>query len=220
GKSTLFNRLTEAEVYAADQLFATLDPTLRRLTLDKVGPAVLADTVGFIRHLPHKLVEAFKSTLEETTLADLLLHVVDCASDERDDNMQQVDNVLKEIGADRQPQLLVFNKIDLLGDVQPHIDRDDSGRPLRVWLSARTGAGTELLLQAISERLAQQQWQACLRLPPAQSQLRARLFELKAIQQELFDEQGNALLTVSLPIDQLNQLQKKMAIELQQFIVN
>ncbi|MCK5881993.1 MAG: GTPase HflX, partial [Sinobacterium sp.] len=126
GKSTLFNTLTQADVYAADQLFATLDPTLRRIEIPDVGPVVLADTVGFIRHLPHKLVEAFKATLEETVEADLLVHVVDCASEEREDNMAQVDHVLKEIGADEKPQLIVFNKIDLIGGVEPRIDYENN----------------------------------------------------------------------------------------------
>lgn len=220
GKSTLFNRMTESRVFAADQLFATLDPTLRRITLDNVGPAVLADTVGFIRHLPHKLVDAFKSTLEETVLADLLVHVVDSASEERDDNMQQVSDVLKEIGADRQPQLLVYNKIDLLGDVEPHIDRDDQGLPARVWLSAQTGTGIDLLLQAMAELLARQQWRGRIALPPSHSELRARLYDLQAVQSESFDDKGNAILQINMPAAQLHQLEKKLALNLQTFIVD
>ena len=138
GKSTLFNRLTESEVYAADQLFATLDPTLRRVEVDDCGPVVLADTVGFISHLPHKLVDAFRATLEETTSANLLLHVVDAATEEREDNIEQVEEVLDEIGAGEVPRLEVFNKLDLL-EQAPRIDRDADGRPCRVWLSAVTG---------------------------------------------------------------------------------
>ena len=140
GKSTLFNRLTESRVYAANQLFATLDPTLRRLELENVGPVVLVDTVGFIAHLPHKLVAAFKATLEETLNADLLLHVVDAATEQREDNIHQVHEVLAEIGADRIPQLQVYNKLDLL-EQAPRIDRNADGVPERVWLSAATGAG-------------------------------------------------------------------------------
>src|SRR5690606_36576374 len=136
GKSTLFNTLTSAEVYAADQLFETLDPTLRRLAIDNVGEIVLADTVGFIRHLPHKLVEAFQATLQEAAEADLLMHVIDCAAAEREGNIQQVELVLKEIEADSVPQLRVYNKIDLLGHAQPRIDRADQGRPVAVWVSA------------------------------------------------------------------------------------
>lgn len=219
GKSTLFNRMTDAEVYAADQLFATLDPTLRRIEVANAGTVILADTVGFVRHLPHKLVQAFKSTLEETVLADLLVHVVDCASDERDDNMRQVDAVLQEIGADKQPQLLVYNKIDLLGDIEPRIDLDDQGKPVRVWLSARTGQGVELLLQALSMLLGTQHWQGLICLSPDKAQLRAQLFALQAVQSEHFDEQGNSLLDVHIPLVDLNQLQKKLSVDLQQFIV-
>ena len=140
GKSTLFNYITDSGVYAADQLFATLDPTLRRLELENVGPVVLADTVGFIAHLPHKLVEAFKATLEETLSADLLLHVIDAASDEREDNIYQVHEVLQEIGADEIPRLEIYNKLDLL-EQKPRIDRNADGIPERVWLSAATGDG-------------------------------------------------------------------------------
>ena len=218
GKSTLFNRMTDANVLAEDKLFATLDPTLRRLVIEPVGPVVVADTVGFIRHLPHKLVEAFKSTLEEAVLADLLIHVVDCAAAERSDNMVQVDAVLQEIGADKQPQLLVYNKSDLLG-VAPRIDRDEQGRPLRVWLSALQNQGLDKLYQAVAELLTRQQWQAQISLPPAQSRLRAQLYAMHGVQSESHDEQGNALLNINIPVMELNQLQKKLSVDLQEFIV-
>ncbi|KZY32855.1 GTPase HflX, partial [Oleiphilus sp. HI0043] len=133
GKSTLFNRVTEADVYAADQLFATLDPTLRKLNLPDIGNAILVDTVGFIRHLPHKLVDAFRATLEETCNATLLLHVIDCHDEGRMDNIEQVEHVLKEIGADKVPTLKVYNKLDLLDGREPRIDRDEDGVPQRVW---------------------------------------------------------------------------------------
>ncbi len=152
GKSTLFNALTNAEVYAADQLFATLDPTLRKLSIPDFGPIVLVDTVGFIRHLPHKLVDAFRATLEEAAQSDLLVHVIDCASDERADNIAQVEAVLKEIGAEDIPCLEVYNKIDLLG-AQPRIDYDQAGKPLRVWLSAQKAEGFELLLESLAQCL-------------------------------------------------------------------
>ncbi|KXS47623.1 MAG: GTP-binding protein hflX, partial [Marinobacter sp. T13-3] len=155
GKSTLFNHITTSTVYAANQLFATLAPTLRRLDLPDVGPVVMADTVGFIRHLPHKLVEAFRATLEETTQASLLLHVIDCYDGRRDENIEQVENVLAEIGADEIPVLQVFNKIDLLDDFEPRIDRNEDGVPVRVWVSAVSGQGLELLFDAIVERLAE-----------------------------------------------------------------
>ena len=155
GKSTLFNSLTASDVYAQDQLFATLDPTLRRLDLPDVGESVLADTVGFIRHLPHKLVEAFRATLEETAQADLLLHVIDAHDPERLDNIKQVHDVLKEIDADEVPRLQVYNKIDLLDSVEPKIQRDDQGKPVRVWVSAMQGEGMELILQAVAELLGE-----------------------------------------------------------------
>ncbi len=208
GKSTLFNRLTEAEVYAADQLFATLDPTLRRLDLDNVGPVVLADTVGFIAHLPHDLVEAFKATLEETLNADLLLHVVDAASEERDANIFQVADVLSEIGAEEIPQLQVFNKLDLL-DQAPRIDRDSDGRPERVWLSAVTGEGTELLAEAIAELVGADMVSERLSLKPDQGDLRAALYNLGAVESENYDDHGVAQLTVRLPRADWNRLMKK-----------
>src|SRR5690606_5593452 len=149
-KSTLFNRLTGAEVYAADQLFATLDPTLRRLELPDSTTVVLADTVGFIRHLPHDLVAAFRSTLQETRDADLLLHVIDAHDEERHDRIEQVNRVLRELGAEDVPQIEVFNKIDLTGDA-PRLERDADGRVTRVWLSAATGAGLDLLQEALAE---------------------------------------------------------------------
>lgn len=151
GKSTLFNRLTGATVYAADQLFATLDPTLRRVELPGTEAIVLADTVGFIRHLPHDLVAAFRSTLEETCEAALVLHVIDASNENRHGCIQQVDEVLKEIGADEIPRIEVYNKIDMLNDCVPHLDRDGDGRVQRVWVSAVTGAGMDLLRQALAD---------------------------------------------------------------------
>ena len=198
GKSTLFNRLTDAEVYVADQLFATLDPTLRKVRIPGVGPTILADTVGFIRHLPHRLVQAFRATLEETLSASLLLHITDSASEDRDDNIAAVDAVLEEIGADQVPCLHVFNKIDLL-DTPPRIDRDDEGKAIRVWLSAVSGDGIELLHQAMAERLAADWVDRWIRLPSAEAgRLRARLHEAGEVLAEQFDAEGNLLLRVRL----------------------
>lgn len=151
GKSTLFNQLTGAEVYAADRLFATLDPTLRRLDLPGVPPVILADTVGFVRDLPHSLVAAFRATLEETVEADLLLHVADAHDEAHLQHIEQVNAVLAEIEADQIPQLLVLNKIDQLPERVPRLDRDGEGRAQRVWLSARTGEGLDLLRAALAE---------------------------------------------------------------------
>jgi GTP-binding protein HflX len=205
GKSTLFNRITEAQVFVADQLFATLDPTLRRLELDEVGPIVLADTVGFIAHLPHKLVEAFKATLEETRSADLLLHIIDAATDERDRNIYEVQSVLGEIGASDIPQLLVYNKIDLL-EQAPRIDRNADGMPERVWVSAVTGAGADLLRQAMAELLAHDMVEQHLDLSPKQGRLRAALYKLGAVVNEEHGEDGIAHINVRLPRADWNRL--------------
>jgi GTP-binding protein HflX len=150
GKSTLFNALAHAKAYEADQLFATLDTTTRRIWIPPANPVVLSDTVGFIRDLPHTLVEAFRATLEETVRAELLLHVVDAASPVRDEQQAEVNKVLEEIGADEAPQILVYNKIDAAG-LEPAVERDQYGRISRVFVSARTGSGLEGLRGAIAE---------------------------------------------------------------------
>ncbi|OWV31378.1 ribosome rescue GTPase HflX [Halomonas campaniensis] len=209
GKSTLFNALTNSEVYAADQLFATLDPTLRRLEIEDVGPVVMADTVGFIRHLPHKLVEAFQATLQEASEASLLVHVIDAADPDRELNMEQVELVLKEIGADDVPVLKVMNKIDKL-DSAPRIERDGHGMPEVVWLSAQQGQGLELLHEALSERLANDVIGFSLTLTPEQGKLRAGLHELNAVREEAFDEQGHSVLDVRLPRRDFNQLMAQL----------
>ena len=197
GKSTLFNRLTHSGVYAADQLFATLDPTLRRLDISDCGPLVLADTVGFISHLPHKLVDAFRATLEETVSADLLVHVVDAAGEDREDHMNQVESVLEEIGAAEVPRLEVFNKLDLL-EQSPRIDRDESGRPRRVWLSASTGQGCELFAQCLAELLGGDRVDHRINLRPEQGRLRSQLYNLGAVVEENHSGDGYVQLHVRL----------------------
>lgn len=189
GKSTLFNVLTSSDAYAADQLFATLDPTVRKLEDLACGPAVIADTVGFIRELPHDLVAAFRATLAEARDADLLLHVSDAADDERDRLHRVVDSVLEEIDAGDLPQLQVMNKIDLAGG-EPRIERDGSGRPVRVWLSAATGVGLDLLRQALGELLGGDRVQSPLHLPLSAGRLHARLKAAGAICHETVDEHG------------------------------
>ena len=189
GKSTLFNTLTQGEVYAADQLFATLDPTVRKLDDLSCGPAVLADTVGFIRELPHDLVAAFRGTLAEARDADLLLHVSDAADEERERLHQVVDGVLEEIGAGDVPQLHVMNKIDLAGG-EPRIVRDAQGLPQQVWISAATGQGLDLLRQALGEVLGGERVQSELHLPLSAGRLHARLRAAGAIAQEAVDEAG------------------------------
>jgi len=198
GKSTLFNSLTTSEVYAADQLFATLDPTLRRIEVEDVGPAILADTVGFIRHLPHKLVEAFRATLQETIEATLLLHVVDSHDDDRHDHIAEVEKVLREIGADEVPVLEVYNKIDILDGRDPRIDRDEEGKPIRVWLSAVSGAGHELLFAAVNELLADDVFHDRLCLEPEEGQFRACLYQRGAVVSEQYDEKGSIILEVRM----------------------
>jgi len=197
GKSTLFNTLTGAHAYAADQLFATLDPTLRRIELPGVGPLVLADTVGFIRHLPHDLVAAFRATLEETCQADLLLHVVDAQDNDKQAHIDQVNEVLHEIGAEGIPQIRVFNKIDL-GDAEPRLERDEQGDPSRVWVSAITGAGLELLAQALTERFHGTQVHGWLRLLPEAGATRSSLYSIGQVKSEQVDEQGNWWLEVCM----------------------
>ena len=150
GKSTLFNRMTQSKVYAADQLFATLDTTSRKLYIPDTGPIILSDTVGFIKHLPHALVEAFGATLEEAVQADLLLHIVDVASSNRDEQIAQVNKVLTEIGAQDVPQILVLNQIDRIG-MEAGLERDEYGRICKVRISAKNGDGLEFLQQALKE---------------------------------------------------------------------
>ena len=202
GKSSVFNQLTSAQVYAADQLFATLDPTLRRLQLPDAGAVILADTVGFIRHLPHSLVTAFQATLEETAQAGLLLHVVDAHSEQRHANIEQVNAVLHEIGAQQVRQIEVFNKIDLLPTQQPHVERDANGGIRRVWVSAVTGAGLDLLRAAVAEFFSSGTQAVVLRLPLAAGRLRAAVYSLGNVHSErVIDD--NALL-IELEMDRAN----------------
>ncbi|MEO5595838.1 MAG: ribosome rescue GTPase HflX, partial [Lysobacteraceae bacterium] len=198
GKSTLFNALTGSGVLVADQLFATLDPTVRRVEGLDCGPLVLSDTVGFVRDLPHELVAAFRSTLSEARDADLLLHVVDASDPLRDERIAQVDAVLTEIGAGELPQILVFNKLDALADAQAgedlpistaHRERPVDARE-RIWLSAHTGAGLELLKTALGEQFAAERVQGEVRIPPRAARLRAQLHALGAVRSEVGDEYG------------------------------
>ena len=209
GKSTLFNRITQADVYVANQLFATLDPTLRRIMVADVGETVLADTVGFIRHLPHDLVAAFKATLQETQQASLLLHVIDAADIRVQENIDAVNTVLAEIEADEIPALLVMNKIDMLDDFVPRIDRNEENLPIRVWLSAVTGEGIPLLFQALTERLSGEIAQHELCLPPEAGRLRSRFYQLQAIEKEWIEEDGSFGLMVRMPIVDWHRLCKQ-----------
>lgn len=198
GKSTLFNRLTQARVYAADQLFATLDPTLRRLELAAGLDVVLADTVGFVRDLPHELVAAFRSTLKETRDAALLLHVIDSADPLRDERIEHVDRVLAEIGAEDVPQLLVYNKIDETGEA-PGASRDEAGRVRSVRVSARSGAGLELLTAVLREYFGAGRVLGSLHLAASEGGLRAKLYDADMVRRESGDDAGGWHLEVEAP---------------------
>lgn len=199
GKSTLFNAMTGAGAYAADQLFATLDTTIRKLQLPADQEILLADTVGFIRDLPHNLVAAFRATLEEAREADLLLHVLDAADPERMARIEQVQAVLKEIEADELPAIFVYNKIDLTEDETARVERDADGAPRRVFLSARTGEGIDALRQVLSELIFTDLFEGDIVVSPQQGKLRALLFDAHAVQREKVDSKGASRLTLRLP---------------------
>ena len=190
GKSSIFNYLTGAGVYQADQLFATLDPTMRRLDLPNAGHVILTDTVGFISHLPHSLVEAFHSTLEEVSDASLLLHVVDRSSDRRNDNIEQVNEVLKEIDASDIPVITVFNKVDLV-DRSAGLERNEEGVITKVWVSAHSGEGMDLLLQAIDEHYSRLRFRQTVTVPVAEGGLRAKIFQRFSVLQQSMLENGD-----------------------------
>ena len=213
GKSTLFNLITESDVYAADQLFATLDPTMRRLDLPEQGPIIFADTVGFISHLPHRLINAFRATLEEAAAANVLLHIIDASAEDRSTNVDRVNDVLKEIGAHELPTLLVYNKIDLMDEPVPRIDRDQDGKPVAVWLSALTGEGTDLLLEAVAEYLPRKMIHTKLQLKPEQGAFRAALYNYKAVLNETYNEQGDVNLEIQLPESEFLRLVKQSGLK-------
>jgi len=197
GKSTLFNLLTDADVYVADQLFATLDPTMRRLELPVGGPLVLADTVGFVRDLPHELVAAFESTLEEIVDADLILHVVDCADPVHLERIEDVDEVLAQIGATQRSVIQIYNKTDILG-LPPRVDRGEDGTPVRVWLSAASGQGIDILLDAIVNALHRDIISGTVRLGVSQARLRAMLYERATVVDERVMKDGSWELDVEI----------------------
>jgi GTP-binding protein HflX len=213
GKSTLFNRLARADAYAADQLFATLDPTVRRLHLAPGLETALADTVGFVRDLPHELVAAFRSTLREAREADLLLHVIDAADPERNERIAQVNKVLKSIGAEHVPQVAVYNKIDRSGE-RARAEAGENGLIDRVWVSAHSGAGVDLLLQALHERLGADHCRCVLRIPPRAGRARARLFEAGAVIGQRTLEDGVLELEVSMRREDLERICRDDGIEL------
>lgn len=209
GKSTLFNAVTNANVLEKDQLFATLDTTLRKLHVDTLGEVVLADTVGFVKNLPHKLVDAFRATLEESIYADLLLHVVDASDPDKREKIEAVNAVLKEIEADKIPQIIVYNKIDLAPDETPRITYGEDGKPIAVWMSAVTGDGLELINQVLIEHLAGDNQLLQLELPAHLGAVRSYLYSLGAVQAETVTEQGVYLLDVIIGERHLSRLKSK-----------
>lgn len=218
GKSSLFNYLTGSNVYSADQLFATLDPTLRTIEINNLGKVIFADTVGFIRHLPHDLVAAFKATLQETRDATLLLHVIDASDDRRDDNIEQVNNVLEEIGAQNVQVLKVYNKIDLLEQVVPHVEYDEFGVPTGVWISAKTGDGSQTLKEIISKILQKNIVKFIIQLPVEYAKVRSEFYAVHGVVEESYDEYGNSILKIEIPESDYNRINKKFNYQLSNFI--
>jgi len=211
GKSTLFNALTEADVYVQDQLFATLDPTLRKLKLNDGCDVILADTVGFIRHLPHDLVESFRSTLQETEQAHLLFHIIDASDDMRLDNINAVETVLDEIGAMKVPQIQIMNKIDRL-EIEPRIDHDEKGNVKRIWVSAIEGKGLDLVHQVLADYFKQDVVKGIISLSPADARVRALLYGIKAVENEQINDQGQFILQINIPRRDLLQMASRESV--------
>ena len=212
GKSTLFNALTDADVYAQDQLFATLDPTLRKLKIEDGSSVILADTVGFIRHLPHDLVESFRSTLQETEQAHLLFHIIDASDDMRLDNIEAVETVLQEIGADEVPQIQIMNKIDLL-KMEPRIDCDEQGKVKRIWVSAQQKQGLDLVHQVLADYFKQDLVTGELDLSPADARIRALLYGINAVESEKIDTAGRFALQLNIPYKDLMQMASRESVD-------
>jgi GTP-binding protein HflX len=217
GKSTLFNTLTDAGVYVKDQLFATLDPTVRRLDLPDGSHVVLADTVGFVRDLPHELIAAFRSTLQEAREADLILHVIDASDPNRWQRVRQVNSVLEQLGAEQVPQIRVYNKIDKL-QRQPKVANNLDGEGRAVWVSATTGEGLPLLKEAIARRLRKRTVHRFIHLEPSQGRLRARLFELGAVLDEAVLEDGSWSLELKMTEKDLRRFLKREKLSKEQLI--
>ncbi len=206
GKSTLFNTITKAEVFANDQLFATLDSTIRRVILPASGAAVIADTVGFIQDLPHDLVAAFKSTLEETVEADVLLHIVDAADEYNADKIEQVCKIIANIEADKVPSILVMNKIDCAKNLAPRMDRDENGRIFRVWICAKTGEGIDLLYQALAEQLSGAMTHAKIQVDVQSAYIRSEIHNIGHIHSEKVDDFGQWILEIKVTHHYLSKL--------------
>ena len=212
GKSTLFNALTDAGVYVEDQLFATLDPTIRRLKLPNGREVVLADTVGFIRDLPHELIAAFRSTLQEAREADLILHLIDASDGNRWQRVRQVNSVLKQLDVDKVPQIRVYNKIDKL-DRAPRVANNRAGESRAAWISAATYEGIPMLLDAVGDRLRRKTRHGVMRLQPTQGRQRAQLFEFGAVLSEEVCEDGGWILELKMAERDLQRFLKRENLE-------
>lgn len=206
GKSTLFNYLTGAKVHAANQLFATLDPTLRRIETTGGRDVILTDTVGFIRDLPHELVESFQATLDEVREADLLIHVIDVEYDQRQQRIDDVNEVINLIGATDVPQLEIYNKIDNHPELAPRIEREVNGSNTRIWISSHTGEGVDLLKEEIARQINQHRQAHFIDVPVTAGQLRAKLFDLGAVRHEDINEEGGWTMQVELEEFRLHKL--------------
>ena len=223
GKSTLFNALTSEKIYAANKLFATLDPTLRKLEIPQLGEIILADTVGFIQNLPHQLVEAFKATLEETEQADLLLHIIDYSDENIDLHIQSVNQVLESLDTENIPVLLVYNQIDKTKNNKPKIDYNDNSEPYRVWISAKENIGFDLLFEAVAKLLKPNRISGVINIPIdfiKYNELRADLFQNKCVIKEL--DPSDQSLNMKIIIDNilLQQLNKKYRENIRLWIKN
>lgn len=214
GKSTLFNNLTKANTYVDNKLFATLDSTIRRVVLPASGNAVIVDTVGFIQDLPHDLIAAFKSTLEETSKASVLLHIVDSTDENNIDKITQVENIIKEIGADTIPSIIVMNKIDKIDDFEPRVDKDINQTPKKVWVSSKNGKGIDLLYQSLSYLLSGVMINAKIRLKLQSAYIRNEIYNIGFISKENIDEFGQWILEIRVTRHYLNKILNKKGVEL------
>ena len=218
GKSTLFNELTDSEVYAQDQLFATLDPTLRRVQVAPGQDVILADTVGFIRDLPHDLVAAFRATLEETRMADLLLHIIDVSDPQWQQKQASVEQVLEEIDALEVPMLVVMNKIDAATGIEVGVENNAEGLPETVYVSAKDKLGLDLLMQSIADLVKQERLQMVLKLPPKEARIRGLLFDLQAVSDESVDEFGNFSMNIDISLSDWRRLQQRLDRDIEQYV--
>jgi len=214
GKSTLFNYLTDANVKVEDQLFATLDPTLRRINTDNGNEIILTDTVGFIRDLPHELIESFKATLDEVKEADLLIHIIDVDQEQRQQRIDEVNQVISVIGASHVTQIEVYNKIDMHSAQKGRIEISENNKITRIWLSSRTGEGVDLLLEALNRYLNKHKRPHYINIPVSAGQLRAKLFDIGAVKQENINDMGGWVMKIELEEYKLHKLCKEANLDM------